>query len=381
LKAAYVKWARDYCHRDGPKDSAETLYAIEPLTKGEKMHRSSSWVDLLIVSTSIMVCFMHFAVTAVAEVPPAPPGFASGDEVKKAYASGKLEIIDLAIDVPATVQVEKGIEYGKGGSNALKLDLYTPKDLAEPAPAVIFIHGGAWKSGYRQMYHYYCTKLAEQGYVAATISYRLRHEAPFPAAIEDANCAVRWLRANAKELGVDPNRIAVAGGSAGGHLSMLVGYASDKPELEGTGGHANVSSRVQAVVDLYGPTDLTTDFATSKSDVIHFLQDKTIEEDRELYELASPITHVSKDDPPTLILHGSLDDTVPIAQAERLADALRKNGVDCDFDRVEGWPHTMDLERGVNRHCLAKIVEFLGQHLGKAAKTPDATKASSNSGG
>ncbi|MCI0333937.1 MAG: alpha/beta hydrolase [Planctomycetes bacterium] len=308
-------------------------------------------------------------IVAFAEVPPAPPGFANEDEVKQAYLSGKLKIINLAIDVPETVSVKKDIEYGKGGTIPLKLDLYSPKDHAKPVPAVIFIHGGAWKGGYRQMYHYYCTKFAEHGYVAATISYRLTSDAPFPAAVEDAKCAVRWMRANAEKLGVDPNKIGVAGGSAGGHLSMMVGYAPDTPELEGTGGHGDVTSRVGAVVNLYGPTDLTTEFARSKRDVIRFLQDKPFDQGAELYQLASPITHVTKDDPPTLILHGSIDDTVPIDQAELLVEALKKNGVDYEYDRVEGWPHAMDLEPDVNRHCLVRMFEFFEKHLGQPAES------------
>jgi acetyl esterase/lipase len=188
--------------------------------------------------------------------------------------------------------------------------------------------------------------------------------APFPAAVEDAKCAIRWLRANAEKLGVDPDRIGVAGGSAGGHLSMMVGYAPDTPELEGTGGHSDTSSRVQAVVNLYGPTDLTTTFARSNRVVIDFLGGKTMDEAPDLYRLASPISHVTKDDPPTLILHGSIDSTVPIEQADLLVDKLKSTGVAFDYDRVEGWPHSMDVEASVNRHCLAKMFEFFDAHLG-----------------
>jgi acetyl esterase/lipase len=319
-----------------------------------------------LVSMARTVAFaggMLLPAVLLAEVAPAPPGFTSEDEVKLAYSSGKLKIINLAIDVPDTVSVERNIEYGKGGDMSLKLDLYSPKEHSQPLPAVIFIHGGAWKSGYRQMYHYYCTKFAEHGYVAATISYRLISDGPFPAAVEDAKCAVRWLRANAEKFGVDPNKIAVAGGSAGGHLSMIVGFAPDTPELEGNGGHGDVSSRVQAVVNLYGPTDLTTEVARSKREVIRFLGDKTMEQAPELYRLASPITHVTKDDPPTLILHGSIDSTVTIDHAERLVEALKKNGVEYEYYRVEGWPHAMDLEPDVNRYCLMRMFEFLEKHL------------------
>lgn len=300
--------------------------------------------------------------SARAEVHPAPPGFRTEDEVKQTYNANKIRIINLAIDVPETVRVERNVEYGKGGQTALKLDLYSPKDATGPRPGIIFIHGGAWKDGYRQMYHHYCTKFADQGYVSATITYRLSSEAPFPAAVEDAKCAVRWMRANAEKLGVDPNKIAVAGGSAGGHLALMVAYADDE-NLEGQGGHEGVSSRVQAVVSLYAPTDLTVDGVRTAKDVIRFLGNKTVDDEPALYELASPVTHVSKDDPPTLIIHGSLDSTVKIGQAELLTAALAKAGVDHEFDRIEGWPHIMDLEVDVNRHCVEKMTEFLGQHL------------------
>jgi acetyl esterase/lipase len=213
------------------------------------------------------------------------------------------------------------------------------------------------------MYHYYCVRFAEHGYVAATISYRLYRVAPFPAAVEDAKCAVRWMRANAAKLGIDPDRIGVAGGSAGGHLSMMVAYAPDTSELEGAGGHGDESSRVQAVVNIYGPTDLTTEFARGNRAVSDFLGGKSYDDAPETYRLASPITHVTKDDPPTLILHGSIDSTVPIEQAELLVERLKQTGLEYDYDRVEGWPHAMDVEANVNRHCLAKMFEFFNKHL------------------
>ncbi len=304
------------------------------------------------------------AATSLAEVPAAPPGYASEKEVKAAFLSGKLKAIDLTIDVPDNVTVQRNIEYGKGGDKALQLDLYSPKDRSHARPAILFLHGGGWTGGYRQIYHYYCTKFAEHGYVAATASYRLAGEAPFPAAVQDVKCAVRWLRANAKKLGIDPDKIAVAGGSAGGRLALMVGYSSDVPELEGKGGNAETSSRVQAVVDLYGPTDLTDDFAKSRGEVKRLMGGKKFDEAAEEYRLGSPVTHVTKDDPPTLILHGSIDSTVPIHQADRLAEKLKAAGVVYEYDRVEGWPHTMDLEEDVNRHCMAKMFEFLDKNLG-----------------
>ncbi len=245
----------------------------------------------------------------------------------------------------------------------LKLDLYSPKQLDKSVPGLIFIHGGAWKGGQRSDYHYYGVKFAGEGFVVATVSYRLLPDWPFPAAVHDVKCAIRWMRANAEDLQINPDHIGVAGGSAGGHLALMVGYSADVPELEGNGGHAGISSRVQAVVNLYGPTDLTTPFATSNGTVVDFMGGKRIADAQQQYELASPITHVTKDDPPTLILHGAIDDTVPIVQADLLAKKLKVTGLTYHYDRLEGWPHTMDLAEVVNRRCRRLMLDFFDQHL------------------
>lgn len=328
-------------------------------------------ISLAAACAASALAMLASAISVFAEVPPAPAGYSSETAIKAAFFAGMLKTIDVNLPVPDSVKVEKGIEYGKGGDVSLKLDLYQPVDEGKSDaalhPAIIFVHGGAWKGGNREIYHYYCVKLAEKGYVVATVSYRLSDVAPFPAAVQDVKCAVRWLRANAERLHVDPNRIAMAGGSAGGHLSMMAGYVTDNPELEGAGGYPDVSSRIQAVVNLYGPTDLTTEFARDNDVVVKFLGGESYADKPELYSLASPNAHVSADDPPTLILHGSIDTVVPISQAELLVDKLKMAGVPYEYDRIEGWPHTMDLEANVNRHCLAKIEEFLDQHLGLAS--------------
>ena len=145
----------------------------------------------------------------------------------------------------------------------------------------------------------------------ATVGYRLSGEAKYPAAVQDTKCAVRWLRANAAANNMDPNRIAVMGGSAGGYLAMMIGYSSDVPELEGDGGNPGVSSRVNVVVDAYGPTDLTAPIAQTAPQVTSFLG-KSYADDPDLFRKASPITYLTPDDPPTLIFQGTVDDTVPV---------------------------------------------------------------------
>ncbi len=306
-------------------------------------------------------------VTPLEGAPPVPEGFASAPEVHAAILAGKVAIIDRNAPVPEGVTEIKDVEYGNiGGTRPLLLDLYLPQgEPKKPRPALVFIHGGGWKSGNRADYRFYTGHFAKLGYVAATISYRLSGEALFPAAIQDAKCAVRWLRVNAEKYAIDPDKIVAIGGSAGGYLSMMLGYATDVPEWEDVGGNEGVSSRVQAVVNLYGPVDLTAEEA-KRAGVVKAFLGKTYEEDPDLYVKASPITYLTPDDPPTLILHGTIDETVPIAQADLLARKLKELGVMYLYDRVEGWPHTMDLALDVNTRCRYFIEEFLRRVFGLA---------------
>jgi len=301
--------------------------------------------------------------TAVAaDAPEPPPGYNSKLAILAAYGSGTLEIIDREVPLPEGVVLEKDIEYGNADGHPLHLDLYRPAKLTRPVPALLFIHGGAWKSGKRQDYHFYTAAFARKGYVVATASYRLTGQAPYPAAVQDCKCAVRWLRANAKKYNIDPGKIAAVGGSAGGHLSMMLGYADD-PALEGESGHGGVSSRVSAVVNIYGVYDMTTRIAKESDAVKSFLQGKSFEEAPELYRQSSPMVHLDKDDPPTLILHGTIDETVPVAQSDRLAAHLKRLKIPHAYGRLDGWPHTMDLAKPVNDYCQAMMDRFFAEHL------------------
>ncbi len=319
----------------------------------------------------LVVCVICLCVTSLMAVgvedndepPPLPAGFKSSSEALQAVAAGKVPLISIPTKLPEGVTSEMGIEYGKVGDRSLKLDLYRPLQAKQPLPLIIFIHGGGWKGGNRSDMAFYCITYAEKGYITATISYRFSQEAIFPAAVNDAKCAVRFLRANALKFGIDPNKFAVSGNSAGGHLSMMVGFSSDVPELEGEGGNPGVSSRVQAVIDYYGPTDCTTDFARKQKVLKDFLGGKTFEEAPDLYKKCSPLTYLTADDPPTLVIHGTIDDIVPIDQADTLAAKLKELGIPSMYARVEGWPHTMDLADAVNKYCRYYVDKFLEQHL------------------
>jgi len=307
------------------------------------------------------------ALKELGETPPAPPpGFVSPAVVLLAAKTGLLPVVDMKPSLPDSVELQTDIEYGKVGDRPLLLDIYRPKERAKTAPLLVFIHGGGWKGGNKADYRVYAVHFAARGYVVASMGYRLSGEAPYPAAVNDVKCAIRYLRSQAESLAIDPERIAVIGGSAGGHLAMMVAYSSDVPELEGDGGHAGVSSRVKAVVDIYGPADMTTSFVRENQaagELCRSFLGASIDERLDLYQQASPIRYVTKDDPPTLIMHGTIDDIVPIDQADLLAAKLNETGVPYIYDRLTGWPHTMDLSKVCNERALWFMDRFLDHYL------------------
>jgi acetyl esterase/lipase len=318
---------------------------------------------LPVVAAAVLLAAAAFSAEPAQVPDKPPPGYTSKAAVVAAIAVGSLPLADTNPPLPEGVKHEAGIEYGKAGDRPLLLDLYSPEKIDGSVPGLIFIHGGAWRSGKREDYRVYTIHFAKLGYVAATVSYRFLPAATFPAQIEDVKCAVRWMRSQSARIHVDPERMAVLGGSAGGHLALLAAYSPGKEALEGKGCNAGVSSRVAAVVDFYGPTDLTTPFARAASQVKNLLGGKSFEEAPDLYRLASPLSHLTKEAPPTLIFHGTIDDVVPVDQADALAAKLKELGVPHEYARLEGWPHTMDLALPVNEYCKRRMAAFLQKHL------------------
>ncbi len=308
-----------------------------------------------------------------AAAPEPPAGFATSDEAFQAVLSGKVPRANPVIDPDKKVIVRRDVEYGSTGNRPLLLDLYSPETTDHPLPAIIFIHGGSWRGGKKEDYRPYAMYFAQRGYICASIQYRLSAEAPFPAAVHDVKAAVRYLRAEADEIGIDPGRIGVAGGSAGGHLAMMIGFSSDVPELDGTSGHPQTSSRVQCVVNLYGPTDMTTPYARGVSETnqaVSAFFSGTYKQQPDRYAAGSPLNYVTPDDPPTLILHGTVDELVPINQADILAKKLAAVGVPYIYDRLPGWPHSMDTAKPVNERCLWYMERFFDRYL-RQSKTAD----------
>ncbi len=273
--------------------------------------------------------------------------------------------------IPDTVEFIKDVEFGKGGDKPLRLNIARPKKRGDkPLPAVVYVHGGGWMKQDKDQ-PWFTDKilyLAERGFFAVSIDYRLSGEAPFPAAIEDCKCAVRFLRANAEKYGINPDKIGAWGESAGGHLVLLMATADEKAGLEGKGGWEKHSSRVQAVVSWYGPADLrgrndTRGQNNKDNPVVRFLGGPESEK-KDLYALASPITHVSADDPPALFIHGAKDKGVPVSQSENMHKALQVKGVSSRLIVLEDSKHGFyNLGPEKVKELYQTSAEFLTQAL------------------
>jgi acetyl esterase/lipase len=237
--------------------------------------------------------------------------------------------------VQGPLEVVRDVPYGKAGERVLSLDLVRLRDRPQdPSPVILFFHGGGWRSGNKERVDPAVLVLARQGFVCASVEYRLSGEARFPAQIHDAKAAVRHLRKNARTLGLDAGRIGAWGPSAGGHLAALLGTTGDVRELEGESGSAGVSSRIHAAASLFGPTDLTNLLAHRRAidpragvDAEVGLLGGAPSDRPQLALWASPLHWVSKDDPPFLLVHGRNDRLVPPRQSEVLHEALTEAGV------------------------------------------------------
>lgn len=272
-------------------------------------------------------------------------------------------LVDVEPAVPEEIEEIKNIEYKNINGQSLQIDMYKPKNISGNPPLLVFIHGGGWKSGLRSDYKIYLIPFAQEGYITATVSYRLLKVAPYPACVEDISDAVRWFYANADKYGYDPDRIALIGGSAGGHLSMLAGYGWKGPSyVPDSTAKYDGEHHIKAVVDIYGPADLTTPYAQSQPLVTGFIAHSYAERP-DLYAEASPVSYLDENDPPTLILPGTSHDLVPASQSDTLKARLDRLGVPCVYYRYPLWPHTMDIVQRVNDFSRQKMNEFFEEYL------------------
>jgi acetyl esterase/lipase len=277
-----------------------------------------------------------------------------------------------APDSAEDIQVISNIVYSQTPQGDLLLDLYLPAEsAAEPLPVVLFFFGGAFEMGNKhQLALYDVETLPLDGFAVVSIDYRLSAQAIFPAQLEDAQNALQWIQAHAGQYNLDAGRVGVWGMSAGGMLASLVGVGA---KTQGDMQSATATPlRVQAVVDYYGPSDFLQgdahelegadiNWASADSWPSRYLGG-AIGEYPDRVAASNPITYVSADDPPFLLVHGDKDSIVPFHQSELLYAALQQAGVDAELHVVKGGDHARGGEFGTPE-LHRRTVEFLQQHL------------------
>ncbi|NQW29087.1 MAG: alpha/beta hydrolase [Ignavibacteria bacterium] len=257
------------------------------------------------------------------------------------------------------------VPYKTVESGPLLLDLHLPGNASGPVPLIIWIHGGGWRNGSKATCLPFRLGFTQRGYAVASINYRLTGEACFPAQIEDCKAAIRWLRAHAAEYGLDADRFGAWGSSAGGHLVSLLGTSGDIAEFD-VGDNTNISSRVQAVCDYYGPVDFKTmcevykRFAQPDSPLSKLLGGP-ISTRPEAAKAASPITYITPDDPPFLIVHGDADGTVPVEQSRQMDAALHAAGLESELIILPGAGHGGTAF--ATSESIEKAAGFFDRHL------------------
>ena len=271
-----------------------------------------------------------------------------------------------------TVPTREDIVYATVGGKPLALDLYMPAGVDRP-PLIVWVHGGAWRGGDKATR--FPMAFVEQGIATASLDFRQSTEARFPAMVHDIKAAIRFLRAKAPEYGYRADRVAISGTSSGAHLAALVGVTNGHAALEGTvGDHHDQSSDVHAIVSYYGASNLTTILAQStpfglgvREPALELLLGALPDQAHELAQLASPVTHVDRTDPPLLLLHGDQDPQMPINQSHELEGAYEALGLDVRFDIVHGAAHG---DRGgppgfFSDERNARAVAFLRRTIGQ----------------
>lgn len=264
----------------------------------------------------------------------------------------------------------RDVSYDDRFGAATTMDVFLPDGEARDRPAILMIHGGAWRTGSKEHYHDAAIRMARSGYVAAAINYRLVPDGAYPRGVQDCVCALSYLRAHADELGLDPARVAVAGYSAGGHLASLLGMAADAPEHEpdcASGG----TGLPNAVISAAG----VQDFHGKDHGWIHDFLGGSESEVPEIYDAASPISRVAPGKPPLLMLAGGADWLVDTEDMERMRDALRDTGNDAELLLTSGGGHLLNPDENVGALDVeladltpegwTAMAEFLERQLGR----------------
>ncbi len=261
---------------------------------------------------------------------------------------------------PRLVTLKPDVVFGRGGERELLCDVYDPPFDGALRPGVLLVHGGAWKLGNRQQLKGYGFLIGRQDFVCVACEYRLSEEAQWPAQLHDVKAAIRWMRANADELRLDPNRIAIMGASSGGQMALIAAETFDDPACEGTGGNPGVSSAVAAVIAFYAPTRLSPEGPMLREFTDLVMGEAASAAD---YRAASPIELAQAGHPPTLLFHSNLDDIVPRQQSLSLYEKLAALGVPVELHVYDGEPHAFDSRPELGRESANLVGSFLRRHL------------------
>lgn len=316
-----------------------------------------------------MVALIRLRGAAIALALPLLAGCAAataGDAQSPSPSATATATLDAA---PTT---DRGVVYCTNAGVPLTMDIYEPAHSnGASTPAVLYVHGGGWEKGSATLggvHALIARQLIQRGILVAAVNYRLAPQYPWPAQIEDVKCAVRYLRANAQRYGIDPSEIGAWGSSAGGHLVAMLGTAGPAAAGFDKGQYADQSSSVQAVVDMFGPADLTAGgWGPTATSIVQQVFGVTPGQDNGVLAHASPVTYVAANDPPFLIFHGVDDALVPPSQSQELAAKLQAAGDSATFVMVKNAGHGFAPAGGPIAPSLDQIaattVEFFGQHL------------------
>jgi acetyl esterase/lipase len=258
------------------------------------------------------------------------------------FAQGRAGGAAAPVALPEGVTIEKDVTYGTGGSMELRLDIYKPKPGREKRAATVHLHGGGFTGGSKDTLNERILPFAGHGYVAIAAQYRLLGQSPWPGMLEDAKTAIRWTRANAARLNIDPARIIIVGYSAGGYLALTVAGTQNRAEMEGTGGHAGAGTQLEAAVAFYP----VVDGGPPPS--------------------AAPTSYINASYAPTVIFHGVADTTVPIESSQRLFQRLRDGKIPAELHTFEGAEHIFDRDPSLASACGALADLFITRQRAKS---------------
>ncbi|MFT4548910.1 MAG: arylsulfatase A [Verrucomicrobiales bacterium] len=280
----------------------------------------------------------------------------AGETPASPRPDGRTEIPQTTL---ASLESKLDVTYARYGDRTLEMDIYRPKEAWGELPAIVCVHGGGWRKGSKINHTKPAQALAARGFVTATISYRLSGEEPFPAQIQDCKAAVRFLRANAKEYGIDPDKIGAIGHSAGGHLVALLATAGEVKALEGEGGNADFSSAIQAAVPMGAQTDFMSErnrLGSSEKEIWQQFLSGSQQQQPETYRLASPLTHLDKNDPPCWFFSGEKDD--PSTHADEFRKRMKNLGIDSNLTIIQGAPHPFMVQQAWFDEMIEKAGAF-----------------------